>query len=271
MSYIRLSHVTHINKSYIYTYECALSNMYDWVMSRTEMSHVTRMNACDIWMSNVTQTIESCYTYKMVMSHMWSSQVIHVNESSHICEWVMSVSTCQPMCIHIYIFIYIHIYILHIHTSMYTHMYVHIYMYMKNMYMYIKIYVKSYMCQSVPADSQAKYICMYIHIYVYIYMCTYICIYIYIHIYIHIYIYICQSVPADSQGESVPKPHPLAWQRRHEPVCVSIQSCMYEKNDVCVNITMTHRANTIQRPTPLRDCAATNLCVRVCIKLCMCE
>jgi len=41
---------------------------YEWAMSHTWISHVTRMN-------------KSCHTYEWVMSHTWISHVTHMNES----------------------------------------------------------------------------------------------------------------------------------------------------------------------------------------------
>jgi len=73
----------------------------EWVMSRLEMSHVTR------WMSHVAQMRvilwvvimsvrhitymnASCHAYKWVTSHLWMSHVTPMNESRHTYEWVTS-------------------------------------------------------------------------------------------------------------------------------------------------------------------------------------
>jgi len=104
MSRIWISHVTHMNKSchteltriwtqdvkirhqslqwmshvlYTCIYVNESRNTYEWVKSH-------------IWMSQVTHMDESCHTYGWVMSHMWMSHVTHVNESCHTCEWAVS-------------------------------------------------------------------------------------------------------------------------------------------------------------------------------------
>ena len=43
-----------------------------------------------IWMSHVTHVNESCHICEWVMSHIWMSLVTHMNQSCHMCEWVMS-------------------------------------------------------------------------------------------------------------------------------------------------------------------------------------
>jgi len=93
MSHIWKSHVTHMNESRV-TNICVIRLIH--------MSH--------IWMSHVTNMNESCHTYERVMSpiwmshesHIWMSRITHIwfqgaclalphiNESRHICEWVMS-------------------------------------------------------------------------------------------------------------------------------------------------------------------------------------
>jgi len=82
MSYIRMSHVTHV-----------------WVLSHIRMSHATHMNdSCHtyewvmsyIWMSLVTHMNEPCHTYEWVMTHIWMNHVTHMDESCHTYEWVVS-------------------------------------------------------------------------------------------------------------------------------------------------------------------------------------
>ena len=84
-------------------------HIYEWVMSRIWMSHVTYMNeSCHIyervmshiWMSHTTYMNESCHIKiwglsfvtlrRLVMSHIWMSHVTHMNEPCHTYEWVMS-------------------------------------------------------------------------------------------------------------------------------------------------------------------------------------
>ena len=69
MSHTWMSHVTRMN-------ECHTSEL---VISYIWMSHVTHMNeSCHTWMSHVTHMNESCHTYEWVMSHMWTSDIIHI-------------------------------------------------------------------------------------------------------------------------------------------------------------------------------------------------
>jgi len=75
MSFIPMSHVTHMNES---------CHTYEWDMSHIWISHVTK------WMSHVTHMNESCHTYEWVMSHVWISHITHMKESCHINEWDMS-------------------------------------------------------------------------------------------------------------------------------------------------------------------------------------
>jgi len=67
MSYLWMSHVTHINES---------CHTYKWVMAHIYMSHVTRMT-------------ESCHIYESVMSYIWISHVTHTNESCYWYKWVL--------------------------------------------------------------------------------------------------------------------------------------------------------------------------------------
>ena len=50
---------------------------HEWVMSH-------------IWMSQVTHMNESCHTYEWVMLHIWMSHVTHMNKSCHKYEWAMT-------------------------------------------------------------------------------------------------------------------------------------------------------------------------------------
>ena len=77
---------------------------YEWVVSYIWMSHVTHVNEDNspqshTWMSHVARMNESCHTHEWVMSHAWISHatphtwmihVTHMNESCHTCEWVIS-------------------------------------------------------------------------------------------------------------------------------------------------------------------------------------
>jgi len=115
MSYIWMSHVTHMSAS---------RHKYGWTISHTWMSHVThrrmsyqsdkhtdvthlshvtRMNtSCITWICHVTNLNLSCHTYGNVMSHLRTSHVTHLSascytyhvtcmdESRPTYEWVMS-------------------------------------------------------------------------------------------------------------------------------------------------------------------------------------
>jgi len=85
-----------------------------WLICEWGMSH--------IWMSDVTHMNESCYTYEWVIPHVWRSHsfevawfgkagaqmshVAHVNSSCHACEWVMSRMWMNHVCAHIFVRIY---------------------------------------------------------------------------------------------------------------------------------------------------------------------
>jgi len=126
MSHIRMSHVTHINKSFS-TYEWVASHTYGWVVSHMWMSHVPHTNKlCHAYAWVVPRTYEhvdeSCTTcatplihtcvtrlihirvwytnklchtyawvvprpYEWVQSHVQMSPVAHMNESCRTCEW----------------------------------------------------------------------------------------------------------------------------------------------------------------------------------------
>ena len=67
MSYIRMSHVTHMNES---------CHTYEWVMAHIWMGHVTHEWVIPhIWLSHVT--------------HALLSHVTHIYESCHTCDWIM--------------------------------------------------------------------------------------------------------------------------------------------------------------------------------------
>jgi len=92
MLQIWLSHATHLKESRTYewvTYSSESCHTYEWVMSHTRCSHITRIGewchtyewvVSHTWVSHVTHANESCHTYEFT----------HTNESCHACEWVMS-------------------------------------------------------------------------------------------------------------------------------------------------------------------------------------
>jgi len=71
---------------------------HEWVMSRTWLSRVTRVNElfrlflCLRVMYESRHVYERVmsHKYEWVMSHIWVSHVTHMSESSHTYEWVMS-------------------------------------------------------------------------------------------------------------------------------------------------------------------------------------
>ena len=58
-----------------------------------------------VWVSHVTHMNESCHTYEWVMSHIWMSPVIVMNDISHI--WMSHVSHMNESC-HTYEWHYSH-------------------------------------------------------------------------------------------------------------------------------------------------------------------
>jgi len=87
---------------------------HEWVMSRTWLSRVTRVNElfrlflCLRVMYESRHVYERVmsHTYEWVMSHILVSQVTHMSESCHTYEWVMSlqgskdaedVSSCRSL------------------------------------------------------------------------------------------------------------------------------------------------------------------------------
>jgi len=67
-------------------------------------------------MSHVTCVNESCHMCEWVMSHVWMSHVTHVGESCHMCEWVMS-HMCEWVMSHMCEWVMSHIWMSHV-----THM-----------------------------------------------------------------------------------------------------------------------------------------------------
>ena len=133
------------------------------------------------------------------MSHVWMSHVTCVNESCHMCEWVMShVWMSHVTCVNelrslaIYLHTTSHVTYMHA-LDIYVYMFMHMYIYI---YMYIHVYLVKYLLQAsqpTRVDSYKNYwkkcyIYSYIHVWVYIYTYIYIYIYIYIYTYVHILI-----------------------------------------------------------------------------------
>jgi len=116
MSYICMSHVSHMNES---------CRAYEWVVSHIWMSHVVHMNeSCRTWICHVAHVNESCRTYEWVMLHecamshismtyvawmshafylqpklhaaqrlqvdIYTAMLIGINKSCRTYEWVMS-------------------------------------------------------------------------------------------------------------------------------------------------------------------------------------
>ena len=82
-----LSHVPPVNESH---------SSFEWFMSRS-LSHVPHVDkSCHTYEGGrkallfAKGCIESCPSWKWVMSLMWMSHVPHVSESCPFCEWVMS-------------------------------------------------------------------------------------------------------------------------------------------------------------------------------------
>jgi len=106
MSHIWMSPVAYTNES-CYTYDVCV-----WE------SHV--ISRCiQICMSHVTFVNESCHICEWVMSHIWMNHVTYMNESYHIYEWVnsniwfMSVTvTCDvkahTMCVFVCVCVCVH-------------------------------------------------------------------------------------------------------------------------------------------------------------------
>ena len=104
MSYIRRSHVSHMNE------QCL---MYEWVMSHDiawlQLQHISDVDCntlqhtatyqwyelqhtathCNISVRHVLYIKESCFIYEWVMSHIWMSHVSYIYESCLRCKWVM--------------------------------------------------------------------------------------------------------------------------------------------------------------------------------------
>ena len=89
---------------------------------------------------------ESCQVHEWVTSNKGMSPIMHINESRHQFEWVMShvrmihvrifrETTIVNMPVCIYICIYIYMYYIYIYTYIFIYIYLYIYIHLcKNMY-----------------------------------------------------------------------------------------------------------------------------------------
>jgi len=89
MSHMWMSHVTHMTES-CRTYANESCHTCEWVMSNMWISHVTHL------MSHVTHMNESCLLISpaQLMRLKGRNHVAYVNESRHICEWILSNHIC---------------------------------------------------------------------------------------------------------------------------------------------------------------------------------
>jgi len=85
------------HSSWVTPYTCIYIYMYEWNTLHRRMSHGTYMNgSCHTSNRSAVATAaplhvnESRHTYEWVMSHMWMSHVTHMNESCHTYERGMS-------------------------------------------------------------------------------------------------------------------------------------------------------------------------------------